>query len=248
MKHASFIRPTLGLVSLFALAFAGCDSGGDGGASGKVASGGAGGNIVGSGATGGVGGASGSGGTGAAGSGGAGGSTGGAGGAAGTFTLPTGCASGWTVHCNPLTNEGCANGDACDLTQSNGIECFAAPNDAQLGQACDINSGPTCTGTTFCIGDSATGPQTCHRFCCASSDCPGGGTCRPLDSSGTLGACIGGATDGGATDGGSDGGTDAGDGSSETSTDATSDAPAETAADTSTDSATSDSASDSGSD
>ena len=56
-----------------------------------------------------------------------------------------------TYLCNPITNEGCdtAAGEACDFGAS-GFECYPAPNDAMLCDAC-ASGGPYCAGGTTCF-------------------------------------------------------------------------------------------------
>lgn len=137
--------------------------------------------------------------------------------------LPAGCASGITIECNPVTNEGCNGGagQACDLGTSSGqsvIACFDPPNDKNLGESCTNSKGPYCKGTMHCSGDVDGGTGTCKKFCCSNADC-GGGTCAAFNSQlGTLGVCEGGTTDAG-TDGGGGTGGGGNDAAADTSTD-----------------------------
>ncbi|MCK6535870.1 MAG: hypothetical protein L6Q84_23115 [Polyangiaceae bacterium] len=111
------------------------------------------------------------------------------------MTLPSGCVpAGLQTNCNPVTNQGCASGEACDLGSQQGggsvLKCFPPPNTQKLGQACSNgDNGPFCEGTMRCDDEVDGGGGTCKKFCCAKSDC-GGGNCTPFEASaGTLGTC-----------------------------------------------------------
>jgi hypothetical protein len=87
------------------------------------------------------------------------------------------------IQCNPVTNEGCTGGSACDIAgDANGIsgfQCYQPPNDALVCGSCDLTgeSGPFCGGGTTC--EDTTTSQTvgqCAQYCCTDADC-GTGTC-----------------------------------------------------------------------
>jgi hypothetical protein len=80
--------------------------------------------------------------------------------------------------CNPITNEGCKAGDACDTAQG-GYQCYAPPNDKKLCEACGQADG-FCEGGLTCIG-------TCAKFCCDDADC-GTGKCEK--SADGVGVCV----------------------------------------------------------
>ena len=177
-------------------------SGGGGGTGGSTTAGGSGGGSFGGASSGGgsFGGASSGGGSfGGASSGGAssgGSSSGGSSSGGGSsVTLPSGCVpAGLQTNCNPVTNQGCASGEACDLASQQGggsmLKCFGPPNTQKLGQACSNgDNGPFCEGTMRCDDEVDGGGGKCKKYCCAKSDC-GGGTCTPFEASaGTLGTC-----------------------------------------------------------
>lgn len=70
--------------------------------------------------------------------------------------LPEGC---WTVNeaqCNPLTNAGCAAGDACDFGEGDSefepvLGCFGGDNTQGPGESCDNALGPWCVPGFHCV-------------------------------------------------------------------------------------------------
>ncbi|MEJ7733843.1 MAG: hypothetical protein WKG00_32195 [Polyangiaceae bacterium] len=106
---------------------------------------------------------------GGAGDGGGAGGTGGAGGGAMT-----------DIQCNPVTNEPCSEGEACDVYAPNGkitgFHCYPDNNTAELCEACNPDGADAefCVGGLTCIGD------VCIRFCCTDADC-GNGECKKVD-------------------------------------------------------------------
>lgn len=192
--------------ALLALALGACgdDTGGAGGGSGGGgtggdASGGAGSTTSGSTTTGTTSGSTTTGGDGGAGGGdgGAGGGEGGAGGGAEPIELACTdvtpplegdgtCAPAidevqWS--CNPITNEGCDDGLACDFSYTDetfetiGTACFPPPLTQGLCEECDAEAnfceaGMTCSLYWF-PPEVATG---CGKFCCDDADC-GDGVC-----------------------------------------------------------------------
>lgn len=69
--------------------------------------------------------------------------------------------------CNPTVPKDCGdNGEACDLTDTTGFQCFPSPNDAKLGEGCNQENGPFCAHGLGCDND------TCAAFCCVDADCP----------------------------------------------------------------------------
>jgi len=95
---------------------------------------------------------------------------------------------GGNASCNPVTNEGCPAGYACDYSQSDNFICYEPPNDALLCGTCDPMKGPFCAPGHVCIGG------LCARYCCSDADCSPGAKCDGAYSAnkGTVGACIGG--------------------------------------------------------
>lgn len=89
------------------------------------------------------------------------------------LTIPAGAGACVTINatdkCNPITNEGCntAMGEACDVN-ADGFECYPAPNDKLLCEACGTDEG-FCAGGMTCVGK-------CAAYCCSDADC-GTGTC-----------------------------------------------------------------------
>lgn len=184
--------------------FGGFGAGGSGnfggfGAGGSGAFGATGGGGFGAtGATGGFGATGATGGFGAGGSGGI--STGGVGAGGGGATLPSGCADGVPINCNPVTNAGCTgSGEACDFSDPNttgvSFDCYPPPNSVPKGGVCgtDPTNGPWCIPSYGCDTPQGTGGSTsgiCRKYCCSASDCAAGETCAPFDTTlGTLGFC-----------------------------------------------------------
>ena len=71
--------------------------------------------------------------------------------------FPPGC---WTLNdatCNPLTNEGCSAGDACDFGGDGDPEfepvvgCFGGDNTQGPGETCDAALGPFCIPGFHCV-------------------------------------------------------------------------------------------------
>lgn len=87
--------------------------------------------------------------------------------------------------CNPVTNEPCDTGagEACDHAGGGKFQCYAAPNDAKLCEACDAMGGPYCEGGHTCHPDGG-----CAKFCCNDGDC-GTGTCALYQGT-MLGTCV----------------------------------------------------------
>lgn len=72
-------------------------------------------------------------------------------------TLPPGC---WTLNaaqCHPLTNEGCAAGDACDVGGLGdpefepNVSCYGGDSTQGPGEACDNVEGPFCIPGFHCV-------------------------------------------------------------------------------------------------
>ncbi len=93
------------------------------------------------------------------------------------------------VQCNPMTNEGCGAGKACDMAENAGEYGFVCFPDGTVdeGASCNGVSGPYCKATLHC------GTTTCTKFCCTSADCeaptPQCGMYDP-GKVGTFGWCI----------------------------------------------------------
>ncbi|MEM9696881.1 MAG: hypothetical protein AAGA56_30375 [Myxococcota bacterium] len=103
-----------------------------------------------------------------------------------TVGLPPGCWNG-AASCNPLTNDGCGTGEACDAAMENGmpaLSCFPPPNGQGIGEPCDIDRGPFCAGGSTCVAGA------CAAMCCSAAECSNGLPCSPIVTEmGTLGAC-----------------------------------------------------------
>lgn len=83
------------------------------------------------------------------------GSEGGAGDPDAGTTLAPGCWTG-VIECNPLTNEGCAAGDACDYGPGDSevepvVGCFGGDNTQGPGESCDNALGPWCIPGFSCV-------------------------------------------------------------------------------------------------
>ncbi len=92
------------------------------------------------------------------------------------------CATGGTF-CNPISNEGCSGGDACDFNEAGVFTCFPPDNVEPVCAKCD-SSGPYCAPGLACL------ESTCMVYCCDDADC-GGGTCdKPSIGAGQLGVCV----------------------------------------------------------
>lgn len=86
--------------------------------------------------------------------------------------------------CNPITNEGCTEmGSACDTNMAgDGFQCYPAPNDNALCEACGQQEGYCLPGHT-CAGQ-------CLKYCCDDADCGAGGVCNTEILSGLIGLCV----------------------------------------------------------
>lgn len=91
-----------------------------------------------------------------------------------------------TPNCNPLNNNGCPSGSACELRQeSTGLMrqltvCGEAGTKTQ-NQSCNANIEGDCAPTYTCI-DPGTGTTVCLKYCDANSlsGCPGSTSCYGL--------------------------------------------------------------------
>lgn len=183
MLHATSSR-TLGLLVASALILAGLAAcGGESSSDPAPAAGGTAGSAGASG-TGGTAGSSGT--AGAAGEAGKGGSAGSTGGAAGNggsngYSLPAACGGeGKKFACVPTTDQGCAGGSQCDYSETTPGDFKCRP-EGPPGKSCNPSAGEQCEVGYSCIGEDAVGgihPATstdllrsCHKFCCASTDC-----------------------------------------------------------------------------
>jgi hypothetical protein len=117
---------------------------------------------------------------------GGGGGTGGAGGAAG------GSGSVVEILCNPVTNEPCTAGNACDSAVDMdmnfvGFQCYGGQNTGELCEPCNAQEQEFCVGGLACI------ESKCTRYCCTDADCGEDSECLPAgydDASPDLGFCI----------------------------------------------------------
>lgn len=71
---------------------------------------------------------------------------------------PAGCWTENAASCNPLTNEGCSAGDACDFGPGDDsvepvLGCFGGDNSQGPGQSCDNALGPWCMPGYHCVAD-----------------------------------------------------------------------------------------------
>lgn len=90
---------------------------------------------------------------------------------------------GGDVACNPVTNEGCEDGSACDAAEE-GFTCYPPPNEVALCEPCGEAEG-WCAPGHVCIGGG------CARWCCDDADCGPQGTCDTSVGDG-VGACVAG--------------------------------------------------------
>jgi hypothetical protein len=90
-------------------------------------------------------------------------------GSGGGFVIPG-------VQCNPVTNAGCVDGEACDVLTDSlgsvlGFFCYPPPNTAAICSPCAAGTkgGPFCApgGTCFSLHMKS----ACARYCCADADC-----------------------------------------------------------------------------
>ncbi|MEM9071359.1 MAG: hypothetical protein AAGE52_22830 [Myxococcota bacterium] len=91
--------------------------------------------------------------------------------------------------CNPATNEGCDEGEVCDVRfamsgMTSTISCFATPATQRLGDLCDDERGLFCEGGLRCVYGE------CMDSCCEDAECDDGLHCAPLlPAVGSLGVC-----------------------------------------------------------
>jgi hypothetical protein len=125
---------------------------------------------------------------------GGGGGAGGAGGAAG------GSGPAVEILCNPVTNEPCIEGNACDTAfhkdtkEFLGFICYGGRNNSELCEACDLGEGARefCAGGLACVGPQDATVGKCARYCCTDADCGEGSECADLTFAGAppgLGLC-----------------------------------------------------------
>jgi hypothetical protein len=94
------------------------------------------------------------------------------------------------VQCNPVTNEGCAAGDDCDVsTDSNGnvigFFCYNPVGTAALCATCDdTTTATTCVNGATCFG-YGNDQFSCAQYCCSDADC-GTGKCTTMTSQGAF--------------------------------------------------------------
>ena len=86
-------------------------------------------------------------------------------------------ALGSVIACNPVTNEGCDPGQACDRdAQNGGFSCFSIGNTEDLCADCGEGFG-YCKKGLACVGQ-------CGRYCCSDDDCAPG-SCVKVTETGT---------------------------------------------------------------
>jgi hypothetical protein len=100
----------------------------------------------------------------------------------GLYGVPAGCIV-QTYACNPVSNQNCQAGHACDQDTNGNFVCYPPPNDVPKGGSCDNQS-------TFCQGGASCYSGVCTPYCCSSADCTGGKACTPLFTDGTIGICL----------------------------------------------------------
>jgi len=93
---------------------------------------------------------------------------------------------GFQYQCNPVTNEPCGTGEACDFAGEQGFQCYPAGdgNTEEACDACDANGGPYCIGSFTCV------ESACARFCCTDEDCGPSLNCELLQNL-PFGLCTG---------------------------------------------------------
>ncbi|MEM1032599.1 MAG: hypothetical protein AAGN82_19800, partial [Myxococcota bacterium] len=103
----------------------------------------------------------------------------------------SGMMGGITFLCNPITNEPCGPGEACDLSTEMEFVCFGPPNTQEACESCDLMQNSFCVGGFSCQGNA------CARFCCNDDDCGPSATCDLVQGQ-TFGTCLitGGGTGG----------------------------------------------------
>jgi hypothetical protein len=96
--------------------------------------------------------------------------------------------------CNPVTNAGCAAGDACDFTQDQNMQttfkCYPPPppNTVMVCGACD-DMNTACQGGATCLIPSGAMMGKCGKYCCADGDC-GTGVCNKGSTPFGVGICL----------------------------------------------------------
>ena len=103
------------------------------------------------------------------------------------LTVVTGPDAGATgIKCNPVSNEGCAEGFACDGDYDDdgklaGFACYQgnANGDMATCKSCD-DDGAHCRPGNTCLGYDGKS-FACARYCCSDDDC-GGGRCAMLSA------------------------------------------------------------------
>jgi hypothetical protein len=91
------------------------------------------------------------------------------------------------VTCNPVTNEPCAAGEACDVSVNEtgsglvGFTCYPPPppNTVALCGACDDQSVACVGGSTCWAVNNGAPTGSCAKYCCTDADC-GSGTCTSV--------------------------------------------------------------------
>jgi hypothetical protein len=87
--------------------------------------------------------------------------------------------------CNPITNQGCADGEACDFVfDQNGqgsFKCYGAPAPTEKQCAMCDDQNTACLPGFTCLG-------TCAKFCCSDSEC-GSHTCNFMNGAFGVGIC-----------------------------------------------------------
>lgn len=103
------------------------------------------------------------------------------------------------ISCNPMTNEGCPEGTACQLVDPNGedggwfTDCDGQAGDAEQGDECSHDGGvyetdgPLCAPGFSCADGL---PGTCRSWCDtpgATGSCPAGTTCTAMTPPAVIG-------------------------------------------------------------
>lgn len=123
--------------------------------------------------------------------------------------------------CNLVTNEGCAEGQACDLGEDEDsgatvTACFDGVSDEVLCAACDYEDESLwCAPGHYCLQPDEA-PGQCVRYCCTDADCGSQGDCVDLVVAGeeTIGVCLQAGSGGGGAGAGGDSSTGGGGGAS----------------------------------
>lgn len=95
-------------------------------------------------------------------------------------------AEGVAASCDPLTNEGCAEG-SCYIVANKGPACVCPAGTAEAGGECNTTS--ECAPKHGCIGEIA--PGSCSPYCDRSKEggCPTGFFCDKIKQHPTFGVC-----------------------------------------------------------